>query len=247
MASFVLFIFIILLLPVERSAEPETCYECYIDKGDYCDGVKKTCINQTCLGVHSAANLSLEHSLISSFSRTCVDLSNNLNGSFYFDFGNKITLDFNSENCNGTQCMFGTLDPPIRKYENGKSCPKCFRTGHDDCEEDGEVFCVGDLVNCTEVKGQITHKYADLDMTTTIPFAGKGCVSQSVCSLGSNKSIRFGSFTFTFKDIKCSPATNGALSSLRRLAFALEKKDLGPQASFFFPCILGIFAVKILS
>ncbi|ETE63061.1 hypothetical protein L345_11182, partial [Ophiophagus hannah] len=51
--------------------------------------------------------------------------------------------------------------------------------------------------------------------------------------MGDNKSVRLGSYTFSFKDIKCTKA-NGALSSLRRLAFTLEKKDLGPQ---FLQCL----------
>ncbi|KAG8143436.1 hypothetical protein E2320_000665, partial [Naja naja] len=123
----------------------------------------------------------------------------------------------------------------MRLYENGKSCPKCFRTGHDNCETNGDVLCLGDIVNCTELNGEITS----ILFGGTIPFAGKGCVSRSVCDL-KGKSFRRGSYTFTFKDLQCSEA-NGALSSLRRLAFTLEKKDLGPQVAFFFPCILGIF------
>ncbi|XP_039220296.1 uncharacterized protein LOC120317631 [Crotalus tigris] len=244
MASFVLLVFTILLLPVERSAKAATCYECFIDGGGYCNGVQKNCTNQqTCLGVYSAANLSLDHRITTSFSRSCVDPSNHLTGSFYLDFGNDNILDFNSQLCNESdpQCSLSLAGNPMRNYENGKYCPKCFRTGYDNCDDDGEVFCVGDLVNCTEVKGQITHRFSDI----TIPFAGKGCVSRSVCNIG-GKSIQRGSYKLKFNEVQCSEA-NGAFSTLRRLAFTLEKKDLGPQASFFFPCILGIFAVKILS
>ncbi|XP_034294307.1 uncharacterized protein LOC117677869 [Pantherophis guttatus] len=242
MASFVLFIFIISLLPVARTTK---CSQCFNDGGPSCSvSVQRNCTNEEkCFGVISTANLSIDQSLTTSSARSCVASANQLTGSFHFDFGDKRTLSFDSEICNVTDgnCPWGLPGDSMRIYENGKSCPKCYRTGYDNCESDGDVFCVGDFVNCTEVNGEISNFRSG----TKIPFAGKGCVSQSVCSL-QGKSFQHGSYKFTFKKVQCSKA-NGALSSLRRLAFTLEKKDLGPQAAFFFPCILGIFAVKILS
>ncbi|XP_058051932.1 uncharacterized protein LOC131204560 [Ahaetulla prasina] len=226
MAAFVLFIFTIFLLPVARSAEAKN----YINR------------------IGSPRQARQGDQLQVAFG-SCVNPPNNLTGSFYFDFGNASTLDFTSEVCDekDPNCMFSPRDPPIRMYENGKSCPRCFRTGYNNCDADGEVRCLGDLVNCIEMNGEIIHTYIPLNMTTTIFFAGKGCVSRSVCDkMGNNKFFQFGTYTFTFKNLQCTKA-NGAFSSLRRLAFTLEKKDLGPQVSFFLPCILGIFAVKILS
>ncbi|KAG8143435.1 hypothetical protein E2320_000669, partial [Naja naja] len=106
----------------------------------------------------------------------------------------------------------------MRLYENGKSCPKCFRKEYDNCESNGDVLCVGDIVQ----KSLLLQKVVSADRFATL---------REVLPLR---------YTFTFKDLQCSEA-NGALSSLRRLAFTLEKKDLGPQVAFFFPCILGIF------
>ncbi|XP_058052503.1 uncharacterized protein LOC131204883 [Ahaetulla prasina] len=244
MASFVLFIFTIFLLSVARYAEATKCLECFNDGASYCSSTEKNCPNgQKCIGVRSFANLSTEPILSESMARSCVASAYHLEGSFHFNFGDKHIFEFQSQVCNETNPNCPTILPGdiMRIYENGKSCPKCYRTGYDNCESDGEVLCLGDLVNCTEVNGEITNRKSG----TKIPFAGKGCVSRSVCNLG-GKSVQRGSYTFTFKNLQCTKA-NGALSSLRRLAFTLEKKDLGPQVSFFLPCILGIFAVKILS
>ncbi|KAG8143437.1 hypothetical protein E2320_000668, partial [Naja naja] len=155
-------------------------------------------------------------------SKSCVDAANHLTGSFHFNFGDERILDFRSQLCNETDpnCSLDIEGDNMRLYENGKSCPKCYRTGHDNCETNGDVLCLGDIVNCTELNGEITNILSG----ATIPFAGKGCVSRSVSTLKGSPSV---GVTFTFKDLQCSEA-NGALSSLRRLAFTLEKKDLGP-------------------
>ncbi|KAG8143434.1 hypothetical protein E2320_000670, partial [Naja naja] len=112
-------------------------------------------------------------------------------GSFYFDFGNASTLDFTSK---VSDKKFTALGPPIRIYENGKSCPKCFRTGDNNCDADGEVLCV---------------------------------VSANRSATWETISPSASSYKFRFINIQCSEAS-GALSSLRRLAFTLEKKDFGP-------------------
>ncbi|KAM6428660.1 phospholipase A2 inhibitor and Ly6/PLAUR domain-containing protein-like [Liasis olivaceus] len=243
MAPFVLFIFTIILLPVERSAGQSECSVCEID-GASCSGTKINCSDkETCLTVRSQHNLTRQYSLSQGFARYCVGSKDNLTGLFHFNFGDNVVLDLASEACN-LDCYPQIEDPPIRIYENGKYCPKCFTTGQNNCVEDGNVACRGDIVNCTEVNGVISHVYKGI--TTKISFAGKGCASASVNNIKKNQFIRLGTFTYTFNKVECSPA-NSALASLRRLAFTLDKKHLGPQMSFFLPCILGIFAVKILS
>ncbi|XP_015745687.1 uncharacterized protein LOC107326443 [Python bivittatus] len=245
MAPFVLFIFTIVLLPVERTAGQSQCSVCEEDRLT-CSGPNTNCPNQTtCLSVQSNHNLTRQNYPSEGFARYCVASKNNLTGLFHFNFGDNVFLDFASAACNeDLTCSPQIVAPPLRIYENGKYCPKCFTTGHDNCVEDGNMACLGDIVNCTVVNGVISQVYKGIP--ANIPFAGKGCVSASVCNIKKDQSIRLGTFTYTFNNINCSPASS-ALASLRRLAFTLDKKHLGPQMSFFLPCILGIFAVKILS
>ncbi|XP_070620137.1 uncharacterized protein [Erythrolamprus reginae] len=203
MASFVLFIFtIFLLFPLARSANVTKCFECSNDGATYCSTMENNCANgEKCVSVHSVTNLMSVPPEINSYARSCEGPSNHLTGSFSFNFGGGRTLNFRSQVCSETEpeCQSDFVADRMNRYENGKSCPKCYRTGHDNCRSNGDVFCLGDLQNCTEVNGEITNRFSGV----TIPFAGKGCGTRSVCNLG-KMSFRQGSYTFRFKDVQCS-------------------------------------------
>ncbi|XP_058051985.1 uncharacterized protein LOC131204594 [Ahaetulla prasina] len=204
MASFVLFIFTIFLLPVARYAEATKCLECFNDGGIYCSNKERNCTDgEKCVGIISRAKLSREHALSESLAKTCVASANHLEGAFHFNFGDRLIFEFDSQVCDDpdTYCPDGLAGDSMRIYENGKSCPKCFRTGYDNCTSKGEVLCMGDLVNCIEVNGEISSMRSG----TKIPFAGKGCVSRSVCDL-EGKSVLRGTYIFTFKKLQCSKA-----------------------------------------
>ncbi|XP_060639718.2 phospholipase A2 inhibitor and Ly6/PLAUR domain-containing protein-like [Anolis sagrei] len=231
-----------ILLAGAQVVEPLVCPTC-IPSSSTCPN--KTCDSgqDTCMSLSILQTLKIGETQTNGYSQYCAVAKENVNSSFRFEFGEDKSLEYSSLLCKGP-C---SVAPPfahinLEDYLNGKFCPRCYRPGNTSCEDNGTVACYGDFIQCAAISGKI------IEGGFEIPFAAKGCARGNMEELSSKLSLRIVTFeyNYTLDTLSYGPA-NGALAAMRRFVFSLNSKDLGPQVAFFFPCFLGLFAVKIFS
>ncbi|XP_016850276.1 uncharacterized protein LOC103279323 [Anolis carolinensis] len=231
-----------ILLAVARVVEPLDCPTC-LPASINCP--PQTCANgqDRCMSMKIYQSLSIGKTLTSDSSRSCAAANKNVNGSFMFDFGDGIFLQYSSLLCTAScdgDANFNDVN--LIHYWNGKYCPKCYRSGYTSCEDNGTVSCFGDYTQCAEISGKIEEGGFE------IPFAAKGCAKGNLKELSSKLSLKIVAFNYNYTlDTLSYRVASGALAVMRRLTFSLNSKDLVSQVAFFLPCFLSLFAAKILS
>nr|XP_032659176.1 phospholipase A2 inhibitor and Ly6/PLAUR domain-containing protein-like isoform X2 [Chelonoidis abingdonii]XP_032659177.1 phospholipase A2 inhibitor and Ly6/PLAUR domain-containing protein-like isoform X2 [Chelonoidis abingdonii]XP_032659178.1 phospholipase A2 inhibitor and Ly6/PLAUR domain-containing protein-like isoform X2 [Chelonoidis abingdonii] len=251
MVSFILCLLPALLATMSAQASTLTCKTC-AGSADACRTAQGTCrVDKATGGCYSTAEeITLDGEKTMGFSSGCLeDYNIGIKGPITVTVGSDTHLQTNTSLCNtDNNCNSAVPEVPTGSTtENGLQCPTCLDLNSATCTST-IAPCTGDETYCIDFTGKI------LNGSSPLPFAAKGCTTESTKEIKSGTFLSSGPNIYLFSGATYVPAekapttpspTNTTLSKTTRSGAspALGKFSF----ALYLPGLTGLLLVKLLS